>query len=148
MNEVRVRVGNPYELDWEESERLPASPLLLPRRSFDVLCGFEVAPPLIMEQSLVARTQTAKRTEGIIRFYFRADSTREYLISFARLALYSIVCVAAAAVSLFLIAHKEYSYLAASVLAFVGFAVLALIRLSIHVQEHRRLADNNIRRAA
>jgi hypothetical protein len=140
MNEARVRVGNPYELDWEEEDNILGSPLSLPRRSFNELSGLELIslPPLEGK-----RLRESVATPDTIRSPYRWDAlTREYLVSFAWLAFYLIMSIAAAAISLFFVAHKNYFFLPASILASVSFAVLALIRLSIHVREHRHLANN------
>lgn len=67
-------------------------------------------------------------------------STRKYLASFAWLAFYISASAFSGAFSAYLFAQRAYLMLPASILAFVGFAVLALIRLSIHIQDQRRLS--------
>jgi hypothetical protein len=70
--------------------------------------------------------------------------TRDYLISFGWLAFYIVVSTAAAALSAYSFAHNDYLLLPAAGLAFVSFTVLALIRLRIHLIEHRHLADQYV----
>src|ERR1700730_13984058 len=74
---------------------------------------------------------------------------RQFLISFGWLAFYTVVSIAAATLSAYSFAHSEYLLLPAAILTFVSFTVLALIRLRIHVIEHRQLADEyNLPKAA
>jgi hypothetical protein len=145
------KVGNPYQFDWDEEESVPILSLHLPHRFFDELNGVEVVPPLPVWEQKRFRARSAESSEGrrLAAPYPWDDATRDYVLSSARLVCYTIASVVALAVSLYLFAHDAYLYLPASILAFLSFMVLALIRLSIHIREHRRLAnETGAKRAA
>jgi len=147
MNGFKQKVG----FEWDEEESVAVLPLYLPRRFFDELNGVEVVPPLpVWEQKRFrARVAGSSEVHRLASSYPWDDATRDYVLSSARLVFYTVASVVALAVSLYLFAHDAYLYLPASILAFLSFTVLALIRLSIHIREHHRLAnETRTKRAA
>jgi hypothetical protein len=151
MNGFKQKGGHLYQFDWDEEEGVPILSLHLPRRGFDELHGVEVVTPLpVWEQKRFrSRDERAREVRRLASPYPWENATRDYVLSSARLVFYTVGSVMALAVSLYLFAHDAYLYLPASILAFVGFTVLALIRLSIHIREHRWLAnDTRAKRAA
>ena len=68
MSGVRLKVGNPYQFDWEEEVGISASPLLLPRRFFNEPDGFEVAlPGLPQEGSLLGPLPGGVLGDGAVK---------------------------------------------------------------------------------
>jgi hypothetical protein len=120
----------PYHWDWEapfsarvshgggETPWTPANDLSLIRQ--ELLQTDDILEPLVNEEP----------NNPIVSTSPWESSMRVYLVSSGWLAIYSIAAIAAAAASLYLFAHQEYLYLPASVFAFFGFVILALIRLS------------------
>jgi hypothetical protein len=73
-----------------------------------------------------------------------AETTKRYLISLGLLALYTIISISAFSISAFLFANGIYSFLPATLLAFIAFTILAIVRFSIHLREHRHLGDSDL----
>jgi hypothetical protein len=130
MNGTKLKVGNPYQFDWEDEEDMA-------NQVFVVTPQFRSSME-VWEPELDLFTHDTKKRASV-----RPDLTRKYIVSFGWLAFYIWASIVAGAVSAFLLAREDYVFLPASLLAFVSFAVLALVRLSIHIREHRDLRDHN-----
>jgi hypothetical protein len=109
------------------------------------------AKALIFENFFSARFSEVERTKRSLPSLWLAP-TRDYLISFGWLAFYVVVSTAAASLSAYSLTHRDYLFLPAAVFTFVSFTVLALIRLRVHLIEHRHLSgaddEYNLRKAA
>jgi hypothetical protein len=130
---------NEWTSDFREEFARFWQPENMPLRKID--SAKEIAFETLLSERSLRYTDRLETRTRVASPSLWLTTTQNYLISFAWLAFYTVVSAVAASLSAYSFAHHDYVLLPGAGLAFVSFTVLALIRLRIHLIEHRILGN-------